>query len=371
MMLFLPGVCHLCSVTFPDNPSIMHGMLISTSVGGITAPLIAAPFLVQRNNSADISSPSVEGNMMTDQHLNPSGGLLHSSQLFPLSQNSTALRRNFMSFNLNSQLLLKNDTNFTTPTIDTFGSDVIHVHLVYIIIGIALLPAAIGFMVLFILQRKCSFANPSQAITSTYVPLNERGKKGKCILYLFLTLLNVTYIPFCGIPFSYNAFLTTYGVESNLNISVKKMAEMTSCFWLMYLIGRTGGTVISLYMKQSTLMLICLNGTLLSAILVTVIGPLNEACLWVGTMPLGLFTAPLLATSMSWCKSCVPMTTLVMGVCTLGDTTGAALLPYITGQIIASFGLDWYLYSIIFWAAFQLVSFGILAVLGQMLKTGV
>ncbi|XP_046548532.1 uncharacterized protein LOC124258506 [Haliotis rubra] len=358
-------VCHQCNVLFPGNPSIIHGVFIASSVGGITSPLIASPFLRQRiNNSSNESAPPVEDNLTTE----PSQNVLSIIPLLPLSQNSTA-GWNFMSTRLTSSLLLKNDTNFTTSSTDILKSDATQVHLVYIIVGIAFLPAAVGFMVLYILQEKCRVPNPPQEVSTAYVSLDERGEKGKCIFVIFLSLLAVTYIPFAGIPYSYSSFLTTYGIESALRLDVQKMAEITSFLWLMYLLGRILSTVVSLYLTQSTIMFVCLIGTLLSAILVTIIGPLSETCLWVGSLPLGLFTAPLLAASLGWCRTCVTLTPIVLGVCTLGDMAGAALLPYVTGQIIGRFGLDWYMYSIIIYAAFQLVSFGVLSILGQMLKT--
>lgn len=326
-------------------------------MGGITAPLLAEPFLVQRGNTVSILGLSLENSSMRDPNHNSLS--IQASRTFdPFPQHNSSARTETIVPAQSLQLLFHKDTTNMTSRCDKS-----YVHFVYIIEAVLFLPASLGFMVQLILGKE---GHTSITIATGYNELDQPQTSARCTFVIFLILLTITFNSFGGLPYAYTAYLTSYGVNGSLHVDVQRMASMTSAFWLLFLLGRILGTALSSYLKQSTLIYICILGTLLSAICVAVTGPMNDTYLWVGSMPLAIFTAPLLAASLSWCRTCIPLTPLVLGVCTIGDASGAAVMPYITGQVIGHFGLEWFMKCIVVEAAFQAATFVVLTLLSKL-----
>ncbi|XP_046548531.1 major facilitator superfamily domain-containing protein 4A-like [Haliotis rubra] len=355
-------VVHQCNVAFPGPSAIIHGVFISSSVGSIVGPLIAQPFLTDREGAC---RNWTENNGFLNDRTFSIQRINYSNGGFPLTSNiSIPLTRN----NESNQDYAVTASKYALTNSSTIAQKS-QVYIIYIIIGSFQLVALLGFIVLFICERNSNSYEKNEENSSGYNNLEAgQNSNGRLKTIIFYVCLVPAYIPFGGLPFAYSGYLSVYGVESYLHLSTQSMATMTSAFWMLFTLGRILGTVLSLRMRQSVLIYTCLIGVLVASVAVLFLSEFGEVWLWIGSMAVGLFTGPLLAASLAWCRTCVTLTPVVTGICTFANFTGMFLLQYLTGQVVGYFGVDWYLYFIIFLSLFELMLFVVLTVLGNYVK---
>ncbi|XP_046548535.1 major facilitator superfamily domain-containing protein 4A-like [Haliotis rubra] len=346
-------VVHLCNQVFPGPSSIIHGVFVASSVGSIVSPLIAEPFL-NAQERAYIISPKNNATLQENDFSNQS--INYSYAATPLT--------------ISISLAGDNDScQNCSMTDSTTIAKKSQVYIVFIIIGSFQLVALLGFIISYVCERNSNSYKMNEETSSGYHNTEvEQESGGGLKTIIFYICLVSAYIPFGGLPFAYSGYLSVYGVESYLHLDIRTMASLTSAFWMLFTVGRILGTVLSLRMRQSVLIYTCLIGVLVASVAVLFLSTFGEVWLWIGSMAVGLFTGPLLPASLAWCRTCVTLTPVVTGICTFGNFTGIFLLQYITGQVVGYFGVDWYLYFIIFLSLFELMLFVVLTVLGNCIK---
>jgi FHS family Na+ dependent glucose MFS transporter 1 len=60
--------------------------------------------------------------------------------------------------------------------------------------------------------------------------------------------------------------------------------------------------------------------------------------LWLGTLAVGFFMAPIWATGFNLAGQSIKLTATISSIIIVGDSLGAVILPWVTGQAIERFG---------------------------------
>lgn len=322
-------------------------LLAASSLGAAAAPLLAKPFL-QRTES---QQTSLNTSIMNRPPANVS------------SRNSDG----------EGDLVLRTSKVFNTTTNTSIVSYLIvnesKVYIIYILLSMLFLSSAFGYGLLFMFTR-CGLLDHStkEDTIKGYTNLDMDAIDRNCVYVTFLILLVAAYFISTGIPFAYGEYLTIYGVEGSSHLSVQSMTVMTSAYWLLFTLGRMMGTGLSVCVEQSILIFVCLIGVLASPVVAIFAAPKGELGLWVGSMSLAFFSGPLAAAMLNWCGICIPLSPFVIGLCSVGDLSGMAVIPYLTGQVAGSFGITSFLYFIAALSAFQLPMFIILFIVGILIR---
>ncbi|XP_067658071.1 major facilitator superfamily domain-containing protein 4A-like [Haliotis asinina] len=342
-------VVHQCNMVFPKSSSLLHFLLVAVSFGAYVTPLLAEPFL---------------GHLCSSQQMNTS--ITFNGSEVP---HVNATYRKY--FAVESSEVTANDSNSSFPggrkdspntQSSYFRADV---SMLYVMLGLLNIPPIFGLIIVFRLNKNRTEEQTNESDRAFEVlDKNENSLK----FMVFLGTVLVAFLFSCGLTFSYGGFLTTYGVDSSLKLSVQRMAVMTSVYWLHHLIGRILGTVISAYISQTQLIYICLSGELIPGIMVSGVVSLGENSLWVASVLIALFSGPLVAAMLNWSGRYICLSPFVLGLCTFADTFGSAMLPFVTGQLMGHFGVDALMYFFISQSIFLLLLFVILSRTGLVIR---
>ncbi|XP_046548529.1 major facilitator superfamily domain-containing protein 4A-like [Haliotis rubra] len=348
-------VVRQCNMVFPKSSSLLHLLLVAVSVGAYVTPLLAEPFL---------------GHFCSSQQMNNSFTLNGSEPPLAFQPSVNATNRQYSALRTNEVAATGPNLSFSGGRKDTpnthqssyFKADV---RTFYVMIGFLNIPPIIGLLILFKVNKNGTEEQANESdMAFEVLDRNENSLK----FLLFLGTLLLAFVLFCGVSFAYGNFLTTYGVDSSLKLSVQRMAVMTSVYWLHHLIGRILGTVISTYISQTQLIYICLCGELIPGIMVSGVVSLGEISLWVASILIALFAGPLVAAMFSWSRRYIYFSPFVLGLCTFADSFGSAMLPFVAGQLMGHFGVNALMYFFSSQSIFQLVLFIILSGIGTLMR---
>ncbi|XP_046573909.1 major facilitator superfamily domain-containing protein 4A-like [Haliotis rubra] len=332
-------VYYRCNLEFAGHPVIMHGLTVSTSVGSVIAPVTAQSFLeLQDRTLLSWKNESFKKHTFLPQL---------SADIPPTNSSTGSTCSGTLCGRYSNDASKYNSTN------STMDGEQSQVHIVYIILGLIHLPAVFGAVTLFVLERRdsCKF---NVLTKDDYANMEKQEPMHRLTTTVFYICLLSAYMSTGGIPFAYGSYLSVYGVGSHLHLSAQRMAMMTSVFWMLFTLGRILGTILSLYLGQTVLIYVCLTGVMVAAVSVMFLTPFGEVWLWIGSMAIGLFSAPLLAALLSWCNTFITLTPVVLGICSLGDLIGVFILQYFTGQVMGRFGLHWFFYFLCFFLSLSL-----------------
>ncbi len=111
-------------------------------------------------------------------------------------------------------------------------------------------------------------------------------------------MIAIFFFCYAGSVQAFGGWIYTYALE--LDIAGPQMAGLlTSVFWATFTLGRLLSIPLANWLRPRTVLLGSLTGSLLSMVLLLVL-PRKTAIIWIGTILLGLSTAPLFASTMSF-----------------------------------------------------------------------
>ncbi|MFZ6026970.1 MAG: MFS transporter [Chloroflexota bacterium] len=163
---------------------------------------------------------------------------------------------------------------------------------------------------------------------------NERESLLKSLPIVIAGLLFLFF--YVGSEVTFGNWVATYAQTLNL-AGAAQAAYLTSAFWLTFTLGRLIAIPLAARFKSQQILVFALIACLALAALVIAL-PNSLALLWVCTIGLGFFMAPVWPTGYNLAGQSVRLTATVSSVILLGDSLGGMILPALTGQVVERFG---------------------------------
>jgi FHS family Na+ dependent glucose MFS transporter 1 len=126
-------------------------------------------------------------------------------------------------------------------------------------------------------------------------------------------------------------WIHTYA-STTLAFTPENAAYLNSAFFGAFTLGRIIVLPIANRIRPRTILLVNLLGSVISTGLV-LIWPASSLMLWIGVCGVGLFIAPLFATTLTWAERRITMTGKVTSVFFIGSSTSAIVFPWLVGQL--------------------------------------
>jgi FHS family Na+ dependent glucose MFS transporter 1 len=141
---------------------------------------------------------------------------------------------------------------------------------------------------------------------------------------------------YVGSELTFGNWIYTYAVTLNL-ADATRAAYLTSGFWLSFTIGRAISIPVAARFKPAQILTVAFVGGL-SALALVILAPHSINMLWIGTLAVGFFMAPIWATGFNLAGQSVKLTATISSIIILGDSLGAIVLPWVAGQGIELLG---------------------------------
>lgn len=173
------------------------------------------------------------------------------------------------------------------------------------------------------------------------------------ILFALLSFLIV------GIEVSYGGWVFTYVQEGPVG-STQMAYTLTSVFWLSITAGRLLSIPFAARVRSRPMIYTYLGGGMLSAALM-VLFPRQTWAVWLGTVGVGLSLSASFPTAFHFVKSRITLRGKYTGVVWSVGSLGAVTLPWLIGQWMTNFGLNWLMYTLLAAWTLGLLLFGFLS----------
>jgi len=154
--------------------------------------------------------------------------------------------------------------------------------------------------------------------------------------YYLVAITAVFLFFYVGAEIAFSGWFFTFLTSLNL-VSEQTAAYMNSAFWFAFTAGRLVAILISMRVKPPAILPVALLGCLAAASAYLIL-PSQPAILWLATIIFGLFMAPIFTSGFNWASQSLRLTGRLTGIIFMGDSLGAMLLPWLTGQLIDSAG---------------------------------
>lgn len=141
---------------------------------------------------------------------------------------------------------------------------------------------------------------------------------------------------YVGSELTYGNWIYTYAITLDL-ADATRAAYLTSGFWLSFTIGRAISIPVAARFKPTQILMVAFLGGL-AALALAISVPNSLTVLWVATVAVGFFMAPVWATGYNFVGQSIKLTATVSSIIILGDSFGGVVLPWVTGQAIERFG---------------------------------
>lgn len=344
--MYVSAILHKCGMLWPGNPRIVHLLFGVSSFGSVLAPLLVGPFL---SDGAVTEMYKTRYNITTNRDT--------------FQQNHTPIINAQNIQNLTSEM---NISSLLIDSIDCTGPDGITLlQYPFIVFGLIALICTPGYVYFHVKEQSVSQSDNYETLNA--IQDNPGSPKRNKKDYLFITFMFLVLLSGQGFPSGYSGLLATFGIESHLQISLSTMTLMTSLFWLSFLFGRLVPCILPGSLKQIHILTACFTG-LLVGIVVFFFSLDNTPALWVASVILGLFSAPVLPTGLACAKQILDVSPRIICVFMIAVGVGFSF-PYICGELMARYGTDAFVYFFTGFYCFTVLNFiGLLVVVRYVLK---
>jgi len=166
---------------------------------------------------------------------------------------------------------------------------------------------------------------------------NEVQRQQSLLNILPLVIVALLFLFFyVGSELTYGNWIYTYAVTLNL-ADATGAAYLTSAFWLSFTIGRAISIPVAIRFNPTQILTIAFLGGL-GALALVILAPNSINILWVATLAVGFFMAPIWATGYNLAGQSIKLTATISSIIILGDSLGAVVLPWTTGLAIEHLG---------------------------------
>ena len=183
---------------------------------------------------------------------------------------------------------------------------------------------------LFMLFLPASSEHPDKREDSAHPPQNLRNVLPAVIIAMLFLFFYV------GSELTFGNWIYTYALTLNL-ADVTRAAYLTSAFWLSFTIGRAISVPVAARLRPTQILTVAFLGGL-GALALAILAPKSLDMLWAATLAAGFFMAPIWPTGYNLAGQSIKLTATVSSIIILGDSFGAVVLPWATGQAIERFG---------------------------------
>lgn len=168
------------------------------------------------------------------------------------------------------------------------------------------------------------------------VETKDKGYLRKVLPMVIIAMLYLFF--YVGAELTYGNWIYTYALEMNM-ADAAQAAYLTSAFWLSFTIGRALSIfAVARFKAEHVLSVAFLGGLgILTLVLAT---PNSINLLWVTTIGIGLFMAPVWATGYNLAGQSIKLTATISSIIILGDSFGGLVLPSLTGAAIETLGAE-------------------------------
>jgi FHS family Na+ dependent glucose MFS transporter 1 len=166
---------------------------------------------------------------------------------------------------------------------------------------------------------------------------NEVQPQESLLNVLPLVIVALLFLFFyVGSELTFGNWIYTYAVTLNL-ADATRAAYLTSGFWLSFTIGRAISIPVAARFKPAQILTVAFLGGL-GALALAILAPNSINMLWTATLAVGFFMAPIWATGYNLTGQAIKLTATISSIIILGDSLGAVVLPWVTGQAIERLG---------------------------------
>jgi FHS family Na+ dependent glucose MFS transporter 1 len=163
---------------------------------------------------------------------------------------------------------------------------------------------------------------------------------------------------YVGSEITFGNWIYTYALTLNL-ADATRAAYLTSGFWLSFTVGRAISIAVATRFESAQILAIAFLGGL-GALVLMILAPESVNMLWVATLMVGFFMAPVWATGYNLAGQSIKLTATVSSIIILGDSFGGVVLPWVTGQAIERFGAHTMPWLVFFSLAVNALIFGVM-----------
>jgi FHS family Na+ dependent glucose MFS transporter 1 len=166
---------------------------------------------------------------------------------------------------------------------------------------------------------------------------NEVQPQESLLNVLPLVIVPLLFLFFyVGSELTFGNWIYTYAVTLNL-ADATRAAYLTSGFWLSFTIGRAISIPVAARFNPAQILTVAFLGGL-GALALAILAPNSINMLWTATLAVGFFMAPIWATGYNLTGQSIKLTATISSIIILGDSLGAVVLPWVTGQSIERLG---------------------------------
>ena len=151
-----------------------------------------------------------------------------------------------------------------------------------------------------------------------------------------LAIMVLCFAVYVGAESGYGNFIKTYTILLRLG-SESEANYLNSAFWGFFTLGRLLGAWISTRLHPISLLSLDLAGCCASLLLVLAF-PESKTILWIGTIALGVFLAPIFPALIALSDERMHVTGSMAGWFLVGGSIGGMSIPWIIGQAFVQVG---------------------------------
>lgn len=252
-------------------------------MGGLVAPLIAAPFLGNYNED---SFSAAEDNTAIFNYTSP------------FSNYSTEY---FNSSNLDAQ---DNSSRIIYP---------------FTIIG------GFGLLVTVMFLGMCIISPTEQKRSGNKSSKEEKTSMGFLFTVVFLNFLLL--LVETGTEIGYAQMLTTYVVKGRLKLPTSVGSYMTSAFWAAFTVSRLASVFLAIKVSNFTLIINDLIITLIGSFVLLFLAS-YEWAIWLASVLLGIGIASFFPAAVGWLDTYINVNNKIASIFTVGAAFGEMAIPF-------------------------------------------
>ena len=330
-----------------DAASPVHALHFGFGMGAVLAPLLARPFIAERN---------FEGLNGGESFANISTGLYEASSV---------------SFSSSPSFSNVSSTPLTTTPLPGLESDIQIPYSISALYSFIFCLLFLGFYLKDYYRRKAfeiqkANSKRQRANLSTFSSTKDFLKSfspGSCTggnvtfgLMIF-TLIFLYYGNVVGGERAYGRFIFSYAIKSDQGFSSSDAAMLNSIFWIGFTSGRGLSSILAYWCPVYILIIVEMTANVISGVALTIWGSSVPAVLWVFTAVLGLFLSPIFPSGLAWSNMYVEMKGLAVTVVYIGASVGAIVYQWVTGYLFEYEGPATLMYVILGYALFISLTF--------------
>lgn len=162
----------------------------------------------------------------------------------------------------------------------------------------------------------------------------------------------------------YGKFIRSYAIDKH-KFSGDDGSLINTEFWISFAIGRFTGLFTGRFIPIRILIFIEVVGVLVCAILLEIFARDSSLALWILTVPMGFFVAPLFPSGIGWGDFHVEFTGFAITFVLMGGALGGITYLWVIGYLYEYQGYDMFLHQLVVYGAVAVVLVIILNIIGK------